>query len=78
MGTKARSQTLAGTIHKSDLEGGVWHLRCDDGAIYQLDSTDRGLLVDGQKVEVQGAVATQTMSIGMSAEIFRVTGWTKR
>jgi hypothetical protein len=72
------AKTLRGTVRKNDLEGGVWELVADDGERYQLRGGDAGLRVDGQKVEVEGAVDKAGFGIGMTGPIFDVTRWRPR
>lgn len=63
---------LKGTVTRSDVEGGQWLLKTDDGDQYQLTgSTDA--CKDGAKVEVEGAVDKQSMSFGMMGSLFNVT-----
>ncbi len=69
--------TLRGTVRKNDLEGGFWELHADDGGRYQLQSSDKGLLVEGQKVEVDGAVDKGAMGIGMTGPTLAVKSWRK-
>ena len=51
-----------GTVKKNDLEGGFWQLVTDDGATYQLQGADSSLLVEGQKVEVEGKDGRKTIT----------------
>ena len=67
--------TYRGTVKKNDLEGGFWELHTDGGERYQLDSTDGGLTVEGQSVEVEGEVARDAMGIGMASPILKVSSW---
>ncbi len=66
-----------GTVKKNDLEGGFWELTCSDGQRYQLQGGDAGLQVEGQEVEVEGDVASNTMGIGMVGSILNVKSWKK-
>ena len=66
------SKKLSGTVTFQDLEGGLWLLVGDDGVRYQLAGGDDGLREDGQRVEVEGEVAENMMSIGMAGPIFKV------
>jgi hypothetical protein len=69
-------RTFKGTIRKNDLEGGFWELVTDDGEHYQLDGGDAKLLVEGQKVQIEGRVSSSTMGIGMGSQL-DVSSWTK-
>jgi hypothetical protein len=64
---------LTGTVQRSDLEGGHWLLVTNDGSRYQLEGAKN--LVDGQKVVVNGTVATGAFGIGMTAPILKVAKW---
>jgi hypothetical protein len=68
---------IRGTVKKNDLEGGFWELVSDDGKRYQLDGGDKGLRVDGAKVEVDGTVDKGAMGIGMTGPILKVKSYTK-
>lgn len=63
---------LTGTISRTDLEGGHWLLKADDGDQYQLvGATDD--CKDGMRVEVEGKVDKQAMGFGMVGAHFNVT-----
>ena len=64
-----------GTVRRSDLEGGAWTLVTDQGVVYQLDGGDAGLLTDGARVEVDGAIATGRMGLAMVGDILEVKGY---
>lgn len=66
-----------GTISKNDLEGGFWQLVAENGESYQLQGGDEDLRIEGQKVEIDGKVQEQTMSIGMAGSILKVGSWSK-
>tara|TARA_R110002096_G_scaffold16898_8_gene57876 strand:+ start:13187 stop:13405 length:219 start_codon:yes stop_codon:yes gene_type:complete len=68
---------FTGTVSKNDLEGGFWELTCASGERYQLQGGDGDLKVEGQKVEVEGEVASATMGIGMVGSILNVKSWKK-
>jgi hypothetical protein len=61
-----------GTIRRSDLEGGHWQLEADDGTTYVLEGATRPIEQDGAKVEVDGAVDEDAMSIAMTGPVLRV------
>jgi len=69
--------TFVGTVHKSDLEGGIWELHAADGERYQLRSSDKKLLVDGQKVQIQGTIDKEAFGIGMTGPYLAVSSWNK-
>ena len=62
---------LKGTITRSDLEGGAWLLKTDDGDQYQLMGDVSGAK-DGQRVEVEGKVDKNAMGFGMMGAHFQV------
>ncbi len=66
---------FTGTVHKNDLEGGVWELHADDGERYQLRGGDGKLRAEGQKVVVQGKVDKGGFGIGMTGPILDVSSW---
>ena len=67
--------TLTGRVVYRDVEGGVWVLEGDDGRTYQLAGGDRKIKKDGQRVEVQGNVDRDVMTIFMSGPVFNVTSY---
>lgn len=66
---------LTGRVVYRDLEGGVWVLEGDDGRTYQLAGGDRKIKKDGQRVEVEGKVADDTMTIHMVGPVFDVASY---
>lgn len=62
---------LKGTITRTDLEGGAWLLKADDGNQYQLTGTVDGAK-DGMRVEVEGKVDKNAMGFGMMGPQFAV------
>jgi len=62
---------LKGTIERSDLEGGMWLLKADDGESYQLSGHTKGLEA-GKRAELDGQVEKNAMSFGMGGAIFTV------
>lgn len=64
-----------GTVKKNDLEGGFWELVADDGEHYQLRGAGNDLCVEGQRVQIDGAIAKDAMGIGMSGPYLDVKGW---
>ncbi len=67
--------TLSGRVVYRDLEGGVWVLEADDGQTYQLAGGDRKIKKDGQRVQVEGEVARDTMTFAMMGPVFTVTSY---
>jgi cob(I)alamin adenosyltransferase len=66
---------LTGRVVYRDLEGGVWVLEGDDGRTYQLAGGDRKIKQDGQRVEVQGDVDTEAMTIFMVGPVLKVDSY---
>lgn len=64
--------TLTGKVEFTDLEGGVWVFRGDDGKTYQLAGGDRHLKKDGARAELQGEVLDGVSSIAMVGPVLRV------
>jgi len=64
-------EKLIGTLHHSDLEGGVWVLAAEDGRQYHLDGLPQALHREGVRLEVQGQESAQ-MSLGMMGAVFQV------
>lgn len=62
---------LKGTITRTDIEGGAWLLKTDDGEQYQLTGKIEGAR-DGQRVEVEGKVDKNAMGFGMMGAHFTV------
>jgi hypothetical protein len=67
--------TYQGTIVKSDLEGGSWLLKGDNGVMYQLRGVDEQLLKDGQRVVIEGRIATQIVGIAMVGDVIQVSSY---
>ncbi|MBM7115919.1 DUF5818 domain-containing protein [[Archangium] primigenium] len=67
--------TLSGRVVYRDLEGGVWVLEADDGQTYQLAGGDRKIKKDGQRVQVEGEVARDTMTFAMMGPVFTVASY---
>jgi len=67
--------TLKGTVHYSDLEGGVWTFNADDGNQYQIDGGDKKLLKNGQRATVSGVIDSNMMGIGMMGDILKVSSY---
>ena len=67
--------TFSGVVIRSDLEGGLWMLKADDGQSYQLRGGDDALRKAGQRVTVEGAVDRGAMGIGMTGPYLDVSSW---
>ena len=66
---------LSGRVAFRDIETGVWVLEGDDGRTYQLAGGDRKIKKDGQRVEVEGKVDNDTMTIHMVGPVFNVASY---
>ena len=76
MGGKQKTKKIQGVVKKSTMAGGAaWVLHAGD-AVYELDSDDKALLKEGQRVEVEGEIAEDQMSMTMSGPILRVKRFT--
>jgi cob(I)alamin adenosyltransferase len=63
---------LTGRVVFRDIEAGVWVLEGDDGRTYQLAGGDRKIKKDGQRIEVEGDVDRDAMTIHMVGPVFNV------
>lgn len=66
---------LSGRIAFRDIETGVWVLESDDGTTYQLAGGDRKIKKDGQRVEVEGKVDKDALTIHMVGPVFNVASY---
>jgi len=66
---------LKGKIAYRDVEAGVWVLEGDDGNTYELAGGDRKIKRDGKRVEVDGDVVKDAMTIGMVGPVFNVKNY---
>jgi hypothetical protein len=66
---------LTGKVVYRDIETGVWVLEADDGKIYQLEGGDRKIKKDGQRIEVEGDVLRDAVTIGMVGPVLRVKAY---
>lgn len=62
---------VIGTLQRVDVEGGAWVVVGDDGTRYQLLS-DPHDLPSGARVEVDGDVEHDVMTLQMAGRPFRV------
>jgi cob(I)alamin adenosyltransferase len=66
---------LTGRVVFRDIETGVWVLEGDDGRTYQLSGGDRKIKKDGQRIEVEGQVDKDTLTIHMVGPVFNVASY---
>jgi hypothetical protein len=69
---------LKGRVCFVDLGAGAWVLEADDGKRYELRATDRALLQEGARVEVEGEVDAGAVSTAMAGPALRVKRWQSR
>jgi hypothetical protein len=62
---------LKGKIERSDVEGGHWLLKTEDGDQYELHG-DVSACKDGAMVEVEGKVDRSAMGFGMMGAHFNI------
>jgi len=63
---------LKGKVAFRDVETGVWVLEGDDGKTYLLAGGDRKLKKDGARVEAEGRVDDQSLTLQMVGPRFVV------
>ena len=63
---------VRGTVEFRDVEMGVWVLVGDDARTYQISGGRSSLLKEGQRVEVDGEVDEDAMSVAMVGPVLRV------
>ncbi|WNG17997.1 DUF5818 domain-containing protein [Cystobacter fuscus] len=66
---------LTGRVMFRDIETGVWVLEGDDGRTYQLAGGDRKIKKDGQRIEVQGDVDRDAVTVAMVGPVFTVSSY---
>lgn len=66
-----------GHIEKSEIEGGNWILRTEQGETFQLDSSDEKLFRSGMAVTADGEIRRDMMSIGMMGPVLKIKNWEK-
>ncbi|WP_224249184.1 DUF5818 domain-containing protein [Hyalangium gracile] len=66
---------LSGRIAFRDIETGVWVLEGDDGRTYQLAGGDRKIKKDGQRVEVEGNVDNDAVTLHMVGPVLTVASY---
>lgn len=65
--------TIQGILEHSELEGGTWVFRANDGNSYQLEGLPSDLQKTGAKLELEGSVDKGVMTIGMMGSVFQVS-----
>jgi hypothetical protein len=68
-------KTLAGTVSFRDIETGLWVLEADDGTTYLLAGGDRKLKKNGARIEAEGEVDTETVTLAMVGPRFVVKSY---
>jgi hypothetical protein len=63
---------LTGKVAFRDLEGGVWVLEGDDGRTYELVGGDRKMLRDGVRVQVEGELRRDAVTVAMIGPVVSV------
>lgn len=63
---------IQGHLEHSDLEGGNWVFRAQDGSSYQLEGLPAQFLKDGARLELDGEVDKGGFSLGMMGAVFQV------
>jgi hypothetical protein len=66
---------VSGKIAYRDIETGVWVLESDDGRTYQLAGGDRKIKKNGQRVEVEGKVDDEAVTLHMVGPVFNVASY---
>ncbi len=66
-------RTLSGKVAFRDLETGVWVLEADDGVTYLLAGGDRKIKKAGARIEAQGEVDEQSVTLAMVGPRFVVS-----
>lgn len=67
---------VQGTVVRSDLEGGLWLFRSNQGEQFQLQGGGDDLLKDGQRATIEGEVDSAGFGIGMAGSILKVEFYT--
>lgn len=68
-----RRVVLRGTVQRLGLEGGLWALRLDDGALVELVDPPEALRSAGRRVEVEGTRRDAEVTVGMLGDAVVVT-----
>lgn len=63
---------LSGKVSFRDLETGVWVLEADDGTTYLLAGGDRKLKRNGARIEAEGEIDRDSLTLAMVGPRFVV------
>ena len=63
---------IQGQLEHSDLEGGSWVFRAQDGSTYQLEGLPSQFLKNGARLEIEGEVDQGGFSLSMMGAVFQV------
>lgn len=67
--------SLKGEIKYQSIGMGAWTLVSDTGEVYELYKPPQEILQDGLRVQVQGIIRDDIMTISMLGKILEVTGF---
>lgn len=67
--------TVTGTIEKKGFGFGTWALVTDDGTTYELKDPASELKQEGIKVEVQGKIREDVMTMAMIGKVLEVESY---
>lgn len=67
--------TVTGTIEKKGFGFGTWALVTDDGTTYELKDPASELQQEGIKVEVQGKIREDVMTMAMIGKVLEVESY---
>jgi len=62
---------LKGIVNRTDVEGGHWLFKSEDGDVYQLTG-DLSACKEGARVEVEGRIDREAVGFGMLGPHFTV------
>jgi hypothetical protein len=66
---------IKGEIKYQDIGMGAWTLVSDTGEVYELYKPPKEIMKDGLKVQVEGMIRDDIMTIAMLGRILEVTGF---
>lgn len=66
---------LTGRVVYRDVETGVWVLEADSGKTYLLAGGDRHIKKDGARIEAEGDVDDQSVTLQMVGPVFNVNAY---
>lgn len=64
--------TITGTIEKKGFGFGTWALVAEDGKTYELKDAAQELQQEGIKVEIQGKIREDIMTIAMIGPVLEI------